>query len=216
MDGSSVILTHMVIKAVIFDLGGVLLRTQDFSVREALAERLSMDRHELEEFVFGGESGDRAQRGEVSAQQHGENLRYQLGYSPQEFQAFLDEFFASDRIDEQLVDYIRVLRKKYKTALLSNSADDLRQKISEKWHIQDAFDLLIISAEVGAAKPDPRIFRFTLDQLGIPAGETIFVDDFQRNVDAAAEMGIHAIRFISPQQICEELDRLLNGNIRGT
>ena len=201
----------MAIKAVIFDLGGVLLRTQDFSIREQLAERLGMDRHELEELVFGGDSGDRAQRGEVSARQHGENLRYQLGYSPREFHTFLDEFFSSDQIDDQLVDYIRGLRKKYKTALLSNSADDLRQKIAEMWHIEDAFDLMIISAEVGVAKPDPRIFRLALDRMGITAGEAIFVDDFQRNVIAAQDLGIHAIRFVSSQQVRDELGRLLNG-----
>ncbi len=202
----------MMIKAVIFDLGGVLLRTEDFTPREVLAERLNMDRHELEELIFGGDSGGKAQRGEISVQQHWEHVRYLLGISPDEFKAILDEFFYTDKLDESLVEYVRTLHKAYKTALLSNSADDLRQRIAEKWHFEDAFDLMIISAEVGVAKPDPKIFRIALEQLTIPADETVFVDDFQRNVEAAKEMGIHAIRFIDAQQIREELDQLLNGS----
>ncbi len=83
----------MEIKAIIFDLGGVLLRTEDFTPRELLAERLGMDRHELEELIFGGDSGKKAQRGEISVEQHWENVRYQLGFSPDELIAMLDDFF---------------------------------------------------------------------------------------------------------------------------
>ena len=74
----SVILIYMTIKDIIFDLGGVLLRTANFMPRESLAAHLNMDRHELEEFIFGGESGDKAQRGEISVQQHWETLQRQL------------------------------------------------------------------------------------------------------------------------------------------
>jgi epoxide hydrolase-like predicted phosphatase len=200
----------MAIKAVIFDLGGVLLRTQDFTVRERLAHRLSMDRHELEEFIFCGDSGDKAQRGEITVQQHWENLRHQLGCTPQEFREILDEFFISDRLDDALVDYVRELHKKYRTALLSNAWDDLRQVIAESWHIEDAFDVLIISSEVGMVKPDPRIFHFALDRLRVAAEEVIFVDDFQCNVEAAQSVGIQAIRFQTDQQVRNDLEKLLD------
>jgi epoxide hydrolase-like predicted phosphatase len=199
----------MPIKAVIFDLGGVLLRTMDFTPRERLAEKLAMDRHELEELVFGGDSGARAQRGEIGVEQHWERVRYQLGYSPDSLKAMLDEFFYTDELDEELVDYVRGLHKSYKTALLSNSTNDLRQRIAEKWHFEDAFDVMIISAEVHVAKPDLRIFRIALDELGVAAPESIFVDDFQRNVEAAQAAGMQAIRFISSQQVQKDLQRLL-------
>jgi epoxide hydrolase-like predicted phosphatase len=201
----------MIIEAVIFDLGGVLLRTEDFSVRERLAERLNMDRHELEQFIFGGESGDKAQRGEISVEQHFENLRYQIGCTPEEFHRIIDEFFSQDRLDEQLVDFVRHLHKKYKTALLSNAWNDLRQVIADRWHFEDAFDAMVISGEVGLVKPDPKIFRLTLDRLGVTASQAIFVDDFQRNVEAARVIGLQAIRFQTPQQVRDDLKLLLNG-----
>ncbi len=200
----------MPIKAVIFDLGGVLLRTADFTLRERLAAGLYMDRHELEEFIFGGESGDLAQRGDISVSKHWENLRYQINYTAEEFNCLLDEFFSADRLDEELVNYVRSLHKSYKTALLSNAWDDLRQVIAEKWHFEDAFDILIISAEVRMAKPDPKIFQLALDGLGVKASEAIFVDDFQRNIDAAKTVGMHAIRFQDSMQVIDEMNLLLS------
>ena len=129
-------------KAVIWDMGGVLVRTEDPAPRQALAERLGMKRAELETLVFAGESGSRAQRGEISYEEHWENLRQYFGFSPQQMQDFSSEFWKGDRIDADLVNYIRSLRSSYKTGLLSNAFSDLRGIITEGWHIDDAFDVL--------------------------------------------------------------------------
>jgi epoxide hydrolase-like predicted phosphatase len=205
----SVILICMTIQAIIFDLGGVLLRTSDFEPRERLAAGLHMNRYQLEQFIFGGASGDQAQRGEISVQQHWENLRQQINYSPEEFEALVNDFFEHDEIDEALLDYVRTLHKTYKTALLSNAWDDLRQVITERWHFEDAFDTMIISAEVRVAKPDPRIFQLTLERLGVKADEAIFVDDMKRNVDGALLAGLHAIQFQTSQQMRNDLESVL-------
>ena len=202
----------MTIKAIIFDLGGVLLRTADFAPRERLATRLGMNRYKLEEFIFGGESGERAQRGEISVQEHWENLWRQINYSPAEFTALLDEFFAEDEIDHRLIDYVRKLHQTYKTALLSNAWDDLRQVIAEKWHFEDAFDTMIISAEVRLAKPDPRIFQLALARLEVEANQSIFVDDMKRNVEGAQAVGLQAVQFHTSQQMRLDLEKLLNGH----
>ena len=203
----------MTIKAIIFDLGGVLLRTADFSPRDSLANRLGMSRHELEGFIFGGESGDQAQKGEITVQEHWQVLRNRINCSPEDFQALLDQFFSQDELDLELVGYVRTLHKRYKTALLSNAWDDLRQVIAQKWHFEDAFDHIIISAEVKLAKPDPRIFELALERLVVEAGEAIFVDDFPANVDAANTLGLHGIRFRTSIQMRSEIDRLLNGDV---
>jgi len=202
----------MTIRAIIFDLGGVLLRTADFTPRERLASRLGMSRHELEGFIFGGESGDRAQKGEISVQQHWETLRQQINYSPEEFTHLVDEFFANDELDLSLLDYVRKLHRTYKTGLISNAFDDLRQVICERWHFEDAFDDMLISAEVGWAKPDRRIFRLAVKRLGVEAGQTVFVDDMLRNVEGAKLVGLQAIQFQNPSQMRLDLEQLLNGH----
>ncbi len=203
------ILARMTIKAIIFDLGGVLLRTTDFSRRELLAARLGMTHPELEELIFWGESGSKAQRGEISVKQHLEYVRSVLNLSQEKFKEVIDTFFADDALDYDLVDYIRSLHCTYKTALLSNAANDLRKQIAEKWHFEDAFDTMVISGEVGMVKPDPQIYRLTLDRLRVQAGEVVFVDDVQPNVDAAVRVGMQGIRFRDAMQVRQDLAALL-------
>ncbi len=200
----------MTIKAIIFDLGGVLLRTVDFSPRDQLAARLGMKRYELEELVFGGESGERAQRGEITIQEHWETLRHELHYSTTEFKALLDEFFARDEIDSEIVETIRKLRQTYKIALLSNAWDDLRQTLHERWNIDGLFDELIISAEVKMVKPDPRIYHLAVEKLGVLPAEAVFIDDMAQNVEAARIEGLHAIWFQDTQQTMDSLNGYLS------
>lgn len=204
----------MGIEAVIWDFGGVLLRTEDYAPRRALAQRYGMTLGEIEDFVYSGESGDRAQRGEISVEQHWENQRARLGLSPAEFQAFREQFWGGDRLDTDLVAYIRRLRESYKTGLLSNAFSDLRRVVTETWKFADAFDEMIISAEVGLVKPDPRIYHLALERLGVTPEAAVFIDDFSRNVDGARAVNLKAIHFKDPQQACAELEDLLNGGHR--
>jgi epoxide hydrolase-like predicted phosphatase len=210
--GSSDILVFMMIKAIILDLGGVLLRTTDFTPRERLAEQLGMSRHGLEDFIFGGESGSQAQRGDIPVQQHWDNLAAQLHLSRVQFRQVLEQFFGNDELDQNLLEYVRNLHVSYKTGLLSNAFGDLRQIIHERWHFEDAFDDMVISAEVGLVKPDQAIFRLAVEQLGVKAEEAVFIDDMPHNTDGAKRAGLFGIRFLNPQQLKLDLDLLLNGH----
>ena len=201
----------MSIKAIIFDLGGVLLRTADFSPRERLAARLGRTRLELEALVFGGQSGTAAQRGEISMQQHWEHVRQALDLNQPEFELFQQEFWGQDEMDYALVDTIRSLRPRCRTALLSNNFPNLRRLLAERWPIADAFDELVLSSEIGILKPDPRIYQVALERLGVQPAEAVFVDDFLHNVEAARALGLHAIHFRSPAQARAELEALLAG-----
>ena len=200
-------------KAVIFDLRGVLLRTTDVKPREQLANRLGMSRAELEQLIFSGNSGDMAQKGEITAQQHWSNLAEQLRVSEKDIKELVEEFFAYDEIDFDLIDWIHHLHPAFKTGLLSNAFDDLRQIISERWHFEDAFDDMVISAEVGMVKPDPRIYHLALEGLGVEAEQAVFVDDMQYNIEGARRVGMLGIRFYNPEQVKDELVKLFNGYV---
>lgn len=58
---------------------------------------------------------------------------------------------------------------------------------------QSYFDGMVTSFEARAAKPDPEIFRYTIEKLGINPAETLFFDDSQANVDAAIALGFNAV-----------------------
>jgi epoxide hydrolase-like predicted phosphatase len=201
----------MAISAVIWDLGGVLLRTEDFSSRQALADRMGKSRTELENLVFDGDSGDRAQLGEISADEHWDNIRRILGLDAAGISEFRRQFWEGDQLDVELVNTIRRLRRSYKTGLLSNAFSDLRQVVTSILQISDAFDEMVISAEIHLMKPDARIYQHALQRLGVVAQETVFIDDMLRNVEGARRQGMNAIHFRQRSQALAELKRLLEG-----
>ena len=200
----------MNIRAVFWDLGGVLVRTEDHTTRENLAIRLGMSRTELENLVFAGDSGHRAALGEIKAEQHWQNLCSILGLSIEEMVNFQRDFWGGDRLDNALIEYIRALHTHYKIGLISNAFSDLRLMISNDWNIEDAFDGMTISSEVGIMKPDAQIFQMALKQLDVNPQESIFIDDFPHNVDGARNINMQAIHFQTRDQTLSELENLLN------
>ena len=199
----------MTLRAVYFDLGGVIVRTGDREPRAKLAERLGMSYEELAKAVFENESSRRASLGAVSPQEHWADVIQRLGLPPSEADSVRQEFFAGDTLDLDLINFLRSLRPKYRTGLLSNAWSDMREYlVSQK--IDDAFDQLIISAEVGIMKPDARIYQLALEELGVAPAEAVFVDDFAVNIEGARAVGMYAIQFTRPDQTVEELKKLLN------
>jgi glucose-1-phosphatase len=199
----------MPIRAVIFDLGGVLVRTEDQAPRRELADRLGITRQEMYFLVFDSPSARQASLGEITAEEHMESVRLTLGVSLQDFSTVPGAFWSGDRLDTSLVDYIRSLRPRYKTALLSNAWNDLRGVLTERWKIADVFDELVISAEVGITKPDPRIYHLALQRLQVAPQEAVFVDDFPENIAGGKAVGLKTIHFRNPQQAIAELSELL-------
>jgi epoxide hydrolase-like predicted phosphatase len=205
----------MTIRAVIWDLGGVIVRTEDPIPRTGLAQRFGLTREELEELVFHGEVSDRATVGEIVAAQLWQSICENLRVPPTQAEELQRGFWGGDQLDTALVDYIRALRPNYCTALLSNAWSDLRRFLTERWRIVDAFDEIIISAEVGLMKPDPSIFQLAVERLNVAPAEAVFIDDFALNVRAAQQAGLHAVRFRNPAQAREELETLLQNNDSG-
>ena len=199
----------MTIRAIIWDMGGVLIRTEDPAPRAELAAQMGMTRKDLEIIFFAGRSGTMAQLGEINTQQHIGNIRQELNLTPEEMDTIWDKFWEGDRLDGDLVNYIRDLKAQYKTGLLSNAFSNLREWIAKEGKFSDAFDDMVISAEVGLMKPDPRIYQLALEQLEVSPSEAIFVDDFLHNIDGAQSLGMHAIHFQNPDQVLGDIQRIL-------
>ena len=201
----------MTIRAVIWDIGGVLVRTEDREPRMRQAERLGLTREALVYLVFDSEMGQKAQLGAVSAKELLEYVCQAVHLPVEEAANFEQEFFAGDRLDVDLVNYIRSLRTRYRTGIISNAWDDVRSMINERWKMADAFDQIVLSAEVKIGKPDPRVFKLALENLGVAPEEAVFIDDFAHNIEGARAVGMHAIQFQTSEQIRADLDAFLNG-----
>jgi len=204
----------MTIRAVFFDLGGVILRTEYQAPRQQLAERLGMEYDDLDRIVFNSESGMQAATGAITSQQHWEAVMKRLKRPLEELESIRDEFFAGDIIDRDIVNFLRSLRGTHKTGLISNNWSDLRDYLVRE-KIIDAFDHIIISAEVGVAKPEPKIFRIALEQAGVKPEEAVFVDDFYVNIEGCEKVGMRGIYFKDAQTAMQQLKDLLStGQLR--
>ena len=201
------------IRALISDFGGVLMRTRTDRARRELERRIGLTAHTIEDIVFSGDLSQRAQRGEISEEDFWQQLERQLdlpwfGLTWQEFRR---EFFADDFLDEDLVALIRSVRPALKTGLISNAWSGLRRFLQTTVPIHDAFDAIVISAEEKVIKPDPRIYLPALGRLGVLPEAAIFLDDVQGNIDAANALGLTGVRFQSSEQAQRDIRALLDG-----
>jgi epoxide hydrolase-like predicted phosphatase len=212
------------IKAVVSDIGGVFEleplgrdptarfpeMIADWEMRLHLppgaldARRKAMNRY----FDASGKDGE---LGTLSQAQWQAGLRQFIGLTPAQLQAFVEDFWKTYLGDPnpELVAYFRVLRPRYRTALLSNSFDGAREREQDRYHFAEMVDLIIYSHEVGLAKPDPRIYALTSQRLGVQPQEVVFLDDAERNVAAAAAYGFHAILYQHNAQAIAEIERCL-------
>ena len=199
----------MSIKAIFFDLGGVIVRTEDKTPRTNLAIEFNMTYEEMDKFVFECKTAALASIGKITEREHWLDVTRRLKVSEIEMPRIREAFFTGDQIDQTIISLLRSLRKTHRTGLISNAWDDLRGWIISR-KIDDAFDFLTISAEFGVAKPDARIYEYALKQLSVEADQAIFVDDVEKNITACEALGMHGVHFRTAQQALTEVNNLLN------
>lgn len=91
------------------------------------------------------------------------------------------------------------------TAILSNIGDNVLASVEREFGWINRFDVLVWSYQLRIAKPDPAIYRHTLERLGTAPEETLFLDDKLVNIDAARALGIQAIQFSTPERLRVDL-----------
>jgi putative hydrolase of the HAD superfamily len=95
-----------------------------------------------------------------------------------------------------------------KTAILSNMGDMVRESVERSFSWVQNFDVRLWSYELRLLKPDPGIYRIALDRLGTNAEETLFLDDIEKNIEAARGIGVQSIHYKGIDALREELVRL--------
>lgn len=119
------------------------------------------------------------------------------------------QMWASGRgdIDSEMVELVRQLRLQVPVGLLSNATDRLAEDL-EHHGLHDAFDVVLSSAQLRMAKPDPAIFRHAAAAMGQQPADCFFADDLADNVEGARSIGMRAAVFTSRQELEAELATL--------
>ena len=196
------------IRAIVFDFGGVLVRTDDHTGRRQWEARLGLAERELDRLVFDSEVAIRATVGEVADSAVWENVATALKLATEQIEMFRSDFWAGDKLDQDLVALLASLRPRYNTAILSNAWSNGREVIARSFGLEQAVDTIIISAEERLAKPDPRLYQRVAERLGVKPEEAVLVDDYLANIDGARAAGWQAIHFQAGMDVRAELEKL--------
>jgi putative hydrolase of the HAD superfamily len=193
-------MTREPIRALILDYGNVLSQEQPADWFE----------------VVGGRLGVTAPEFQAAYWQH--RLAYDSGISAQEYwQRVLTALpcRAGDHDSASLTDWLidsdvgswtgfreemwslvkRFRARGARTAILSNGGPEVTAGLRARRRLEEWFDVVIVSCEVGVCKPDPRIYQLCLSRLDVEPGEALFVDDRVENVQAAAALGLQTVHY---------------------
>lgn len=139
----------------------------------------------------------------------GEELTRRLA-RPVDLSGFGEAYFADLAPNEPFLAYMRQLHDRgYRMALCTNNVREWSATWRAMIPVAEIFEVVVDSSEVGARKPDPRIYELTLEALGVAADAAVFVDDLEINCEGARRLGMRAVRFQDTEQAIAEVEAAL-------
>lgn len=200
------------IKAIVFDIGGVLIRTEDRTGRQMLEEKYRLPPGGADDLVFNSPPAVESTVGLVEREMIWQHVAEQLSLTPHELKAFKVAFWGGDQIDRKLLEHLESLKKTHITALLSNAWMNTRQYLADQFQIIEGttVDYILISSELGTAKPDKKVYHILAETLQCNFDQILFVDDFIENIQAAQELGIKTIHYQPGMDLIRQIKSMLN------
>jgi epoxide hydrolase-like predicted phosphatase len=196
------------IKAIIWDIGGVLAKMEDCVPCRCWEERLGLQSGQLAEIVRKNPMSKQAFIGQITAEDFWLDVGKQLGLSPEDAARLQSDLSKSSGWDEKLLALIESLKPQFKMAIISGAMSDARRMVQSQGHTA-LFDVLVFSAEEGGQKPDPIIYQRALSRLGVEAHEAVFIDDWLASVEGARRVGMHGIHYVPGVDVKEEIERII-------
>ncbi|MFI9064336.1 HAD family hydrolase [Streptomyces sp. NPDC053429] len=195
-------------KAVLFDLFGVIARVQSAESQAVLVRTAGADPDRFWEAYW----SQRApyDRGEVTGPGYWHKVSAQLGI-PLDAHLTADLIAADldswSEIDPHAVELLGLLADRgFVLGLLSNIPEELaaRYEVTQPW--LERFAVRGLSCRIGSAKPEPAAYQWCVRALDLPPEEILFVDDRADNVRAACELGLRGHLFTSPEELRAALE----------
>jgi putative hydrolase of the HAD superfamily len=201
----------MPVRAVAFDIGGVLEVPTDNALAGRWERRLGLPRGELFGRLRRSGLGRDANLGRVSAAEFALALGRLYGLdrpTTEELLAELWDWYVGE-LNTGMAAYFQGLRPRYRTAILSNAAEGGHREEERRYGFAGMADVLVYSYEVGIEKPDQRIYEIACERLGVRPSEVVFLDDLEANVVAARRLGMRAVLFQSNAQAIADVEACL-------
>ena len=201
----------MTIKAVVFDIGGVLEITPRSlrDVSDAWESRLGLASGELNERMADAWHGGGI--GTVSEQEVHQAITERLGLDERQLADFLADLWREylGTANTELIGYARRLRPRYRTGILSNSFVGAREREQAAYGFEELVDDIVYSHECGLSKPDPAIYALACERLAVSPAQVVFLDDYEPYVEGARLAGLHAVLYRDNDQAISDIEKLL-------
>ncbi len=192
------------IKAIIFDFYGVVCGKGIWETFRLAGGDLDKHTDVLEELV------DKEAVNAITADEFHGGFAERAGMSLEQWHKFSQDH---DDLNADTLELIKSLKGKYKIALVSNSRKGVVEaKLGESIKL---FDNVVVSGNLGFAKPDPKIFKYVAEQLGVDPEQCVFTDDHQQYLDGAERAGMRAIHFKSAAQFSDDLTKIILSQAKG-
>lgn len=201
------------IKNIIFDLGDVILNIDVPVASKSFAELSGREQAEILEIFSKNALFRQFETGELDEAGFRNYIRKILDFTDLSDVA-IDTAWNSLLLDlpPERVELLQKLAKNYRLFLLSNTSSIHITQVNKILEastgikkLDDLFEIVFLSYEMGLMKPDPKIYQQVLDQAGLIAEETLFLDDNRDNIESAAKLGIETIHVQKPVTILEYL-----------
>ena len=193
------------IRAVIFDIGRVLIRVDLSRAIAGLSQAIPLSPEELWKALQNDPRWMDWQEGRISPRDWHLHITKRLGGK-----LSFDEFVAAwnsalDPEPMQSEEFLSGLARKYKMAVLSNTDAIHMANEEARYGFFRHFPVRIYSYRVGASKPNPLIYREALRGCKVSAQEAVFIDDVPAYVGTAKQLGMHGVVYQSPGQLVADL-----------
>lgn len=199
------------IKAVIFDYGGVISGSPGTHVRKDIAEAFKSSEGEVGKVI--GKLIGRFRKGELSEDKFWEVMAKELDREIPEhkYELWKNDFRKKLVIFDDMLMFVRELKAAgLKVGVISNNIMPFVEVIKERQGFSE-FELVLNSCEVGLSKPDEGIYRLALAELDLSPNEVLFIDDREENIDTAKRLGMHVlIAQKDRDKVREDIKQVLN------
>lgn len=194
----------LVIKAGIFDIGGVLLNWNNKHLFEDVDNTLLID--ESQRHDAWKRNMDLLEVGKISEDEFWEKFSLEAGVTKKVPENLMSRAIENKSfLNENVLEIAKKMRENgLKTGILSNT-NAPHSIYLRRLHLFEYFDEVVLSQEIGHRKPEPEIYHYTLKKLDVMPNEAFFVDDLPENVEAANEVGIHGMLFQGVEKLRAEI-----------
>ncbi len=194
----------MTVKTIFFDFGGVIIKTPSLRWVQRWKKVLGINNNpEILEMLENPQDSPLVKDiclGKIPEDTMWVLMTEKWHLNPALLERIRTKLFSRRQLNKDVLNFMAETQDQYQTAILSNAGDKSRHLMVDTYQLDRYVGEIIISAEEGIIKPDPRIFEIAMAKMGAEPETSLLLDDTLENVTAAQAFGMKAVQFLDSKQ----------------